>query len=463
MSLELIGFIVLSVGLLTTAGVVIVARNPIHSALSLIASFFFLAAIYLTLNANFVAVIQVLVYAGAIMVLFLFVIMLLNLSDEELGAARWNLHKVLGTAATLLLTGVLIWAIASAERNYLTEPASSRSGAIAQLRANASDHTFPTMEARTGFYEDLARLHIMAIDKVRLERGTPAARIDACEDVAALTPTLSPDRCQTQPGQVAARGIAAAALADFDKQLLALQSVIDGSPVPANWKGADAKRVPGLNPTRREQAVISVADIIFGNKLDALIDVQASTLLDKDGQAEIAAFAPAHPDQTASATQTPRELRGLTARLPRGRIEVARQRADLLEELAGDADLTEFLEARAALHTHYLAVVADVLRAMREDRTDAVVSTLAGASRDSGVRLTSFERSMVQDVLTNISARSARLAVVKTPAIYDESDFGSVEAVGRQLFTTFLLPFEVTSVLLLVGILGAVVIAKRRV
>ena len=58
----------------------IISRNPVTSALWLILNLFCIAGIYLTLNAQFIAVIQVLVYAGAIMVLFLFVIMLLNLA-----------------------------------------------------------------------------------------------------------------------------------------------------------------------------------------------------------------------------------------------------------------------------------------------------------------------------------------------------------------------------------------------
>ena len=61
---------------------VVTARNPIASALSLVVCFFFLAADYVLLDAHFVAVIQILVYAGAIMVLFIFVIMLLNLREE---------------------------------------------------------------------------------------------------------------------------------------------------------------------------------------------------------------------------------------------------------------------------------------------------------------------------------------------------------------------------------------------
>lgn len=58
-------------------------KNPIYAALSLILNFFSIAGLYLSLNAEFIAAIQILVYAGAIMVLFLFVIMLLNLKDEH--------------------------------------------------------------------------------------------------------------------------------------------------------------------------------------------------------------------------------------------------------------------------------------------------------------------------------------------------------------------------------------------
>ncbi len=62
---------------------VIVNRNPVASALSLVASFLCLAALFVGLNAYFIAVIQVLVYAGAVMVLFLFIIMLLDLKAER--------------------------------------------------------------------------------------------------------------------------------------------------------------------------------------------------------------------------------------------------------------------------------------------------------------------------------------------------------------------------------------------
>ena len=59
------------------------ARDPIHSAIALVACFFFVAATYAMLEAHLLAILQVLVYAGAIMVLFIFVIMLLNLESGD--------------------------------------------------------------------------------------------------------------------------------------------------------------------------------------------------------------------------------------------------------------------------------------------------------------------------------------------------------------------------------------------
>ena len=68
---------------LVFAGAVVVNRNPVASALCLVVSFLGLAALFVGLDAYFIAVIQVLVYAGAVMVLFLFIIILLNLKAEE--------------------------------------------------------------------------------------------------------------------------------------------------------------------------------------------------------------------------------------------------------------------------------------------------------------------------------------------------------------------------------------------
>jgi NADH-quinone oxidoreductase subunit J len=96
---------------------VIVQPNPIYSVLALIGAFFGLAGLYVLLDAPFVAVIQMIVYAGAIMVLFLFVVMLLNVPRED--AAEWDrAHPLyrpwprrIGAVLALLLIAQVGWAL----------------------------------------------------------------------------------------------------------------------------------------------------------------------------------------------------------------------------------------------------------------------------------------------------------------------------------------------------------------
>jgi NADH-quinone oxidoreductase subunit J len=86
------------------AALCITRRSPVASALYLIVTLFSLAVLFVLLDAQFIAVLQVLVYAGAIMVLFLFVIMLLNLGRR----GPSDLKGPAGTAAALVLAGVLL-------------------------------------------------------------------------------------------------------------------------------------------------------------------------------------------------------------------------------------------------------------------------------------------------------------------------------------------------------------------
>ena len=81
--MQLALFWIFSALMLIFGAAVIFLRNPVSSALSLVVSFVFLAALFVTLDAFFIGVVQVLVYAGAVMVLFLFIIMLLNLRSER--------------------------------------------------------------------------------------------------------------------------------------------------------------------------------------------------------------------------------------------------------------------------------------------------------------------------------------------------------------------------------------------
>jgi NADH-quinone oxidoreductase subunit J len=131
---------------------VIGQRNPMYSVLLLIASFGALSGLYIQLDAPFVAVAQIIIYAGAIMVLFLFVVMLLNAPRED--AAEWDRshplrHPNVGRFGALL-AGLLIvqlaWALSRV--NELAAPVGSRAdsvsvGSVVEMgRILFSRHTF---------------------------------------------------------------------------------------------------------------------------------------------------------------------------------------------------------------------------------------------------------------------------------------------------------------------------------
>lgn len=103
-------FWILTVWAVFSALMVITSRNPVHSVLWLIATFFAISGHYILLNAQFLAIVNIIVYAGAIMVLFLFVIMLMNLNREtEPQKNRWI--KMAGAIAGGCLLLVLVAAL----------------------------------------------------------------------------------------------------------------------------------------------------------------------------------------------------------------------------------------------------------------------------------------------------------------------------------------------------------------
>ncbi len=99
----------------------ILFRNPVSSAMSMVASFVGLAALFIGLNAYFVGIIQILVYAGAIMVLFLFIIMLLDLKATARPQRRNPLLLVSGTVIPLIFLGQICTVLPSIE-NKKAEP-----------------------------------------------------------------------------------------------------------------------------------------------------------------------------------------------------------------------------------------------------------------------------------------------------------------------------------------------------
>jgi NADH-quinone oxidoreductase subunit J len=123
---------------------VIINRNPVASALSLVVSFLGLAAVFISLDAFFIGIIQVLVYAGAIMVLFLFIIMLLDLRVEKRRRINWVAS--VGGAVVALVYLVQVFAVIH--------------------RFPASEQTFPPLARSTS--DDVHRIGTLLFDNYTL-------------------------------------------------------------------------------------------------------------------------------------------------------------------------------------------------------------------------------------------------------------------------------------------------------
>ncbi len=131
MNITEILFWILSVVALVSALLVITSKNPVYSVLSLIVTFFCISGHYILLNAQFLAIVNIIVYAGAIMVLFLFVIMLMNLNkDTEPQKNKWL--KLAGAVAGGTLLLVLVAALRSTEER-MTQMGSGDIGLIQNL------------------------------------------------------------------------------------------------------------------------------------------------------------------------------------------------------------------------------------------------------------------------------------------------------------------------------------------
>ena len=129
--IEAIIFYFFAIMTVTTATVVVTVRNPIHAALFLVLTFFTSAAIWMTLEAEFLAITLVLVYVGAVMVLFLFVVMML---DINIARMREGFSRVLplGIVVAAIMLG-LMWSVVTSDI-FSVE-------AIARPAAKAADYS----------------------------------------------------------------------------------------------------------------------------------------------------------------------------------------------------------------------------------------------------------------------------------------------------------------------------------
>jgi len=128
MSVQLLIFLVLAAVGVASAAMVVTRRNPVHSALYLVVTFFTVAAVYVLLHAEFLAAVQVLVYAGGIMVLFLFVILLVEGPSEAAKRRARPVHVATSAALVAVTTGLVAWHVLGASPSSAADKAPLAAG-----------------------------------------------------------------------------------------------------------------------------------------------------------------------------------------------------------------------------------------------------------------------------------------------------------------------------------------------
>ena len=123
----------------------VVTQNPVRSALCLVVTLLTVAVFYVILSAQFIAAVQIIVYAGAIMVLFLFVIMLLNLGAPEALKERGRLQPAAATALVVVFIGALIGstALLNLPAGKASAEVAARQGTVESIGINLFDPAQP--------------------------------------------------------------------------------------------------------------------------------------------------------------------------------------------------------------------------------------------------------------------------------------------------------------------------------
>lgn len=170
MSLEFLLFILFASTCAVTSVLMITRSNPVISALYLILNFAALAGIYLILNAQFIAVAQIIVYAGAIMVLFLFVIMLLRPEKEKLFILNPKL-KIASFVISLFVLGQLVYIIFVSSNSFsgnVDKQASVKVGTIETIGSELFTTYILPVEA-AGFLLLAATIGALVLAKKKFE------------------------------------------------------------------------------------------------------------------------------------------------------------------------------------------------------------------------------------------------------------------------------------------------------
>ncbi len=145
MILDTVIFYLLGSVAIASALLMVTRRNPVISVIFLILNFFCLAGLYLTLHAQFIAIVQIIVYAGAIMVLFLFVIMLLNLGNEDQLREKIGWKKIVAIGLGVALALEILYIVGYQSRLAAVQsPGAVEIGTVENIgRVLFSEYLFP--------------------------------------------------------------------------------------------------------------------------------------------------------------------------------------------------------------------------------------------------------------------------------------------------------------------------------
>jgi NADH-quinone oxidoreductase subunit J len=143
--MELVVFVIATMMVLGGAAGVIVRRHPVHAALSLVLTLFGVAVHFVSMEAHFLAAVQVIVYAGAIVVLFLFVIMLLGVDrTEDLSVEPLPIQRPIAVIASLAIVGLLVAGVVAARDAPVLQPGT---GLAAEVETAGGEVTAATPDA----------------------------------------------------------------------------------------------------------------------------------------------------------------------------------------------------------------------------------------------------------------------------------------------------------------------------
>ncbi len=179
MTAETVVFIVFAVAAVAGGLVMVLARNAVYSAIGLLTAMFSMAVFYVLNDAHFVAVVQVIIYAGAVMTLFLFVIMLIGVDRDEDTAEQIPLQRPLGL---LLAGGLLILLLAAAGADLVQRPGAA-GDAVSDTNGTieaVSEQLFGTW--MIPFQATVLLLTVAAVGTIALAQFSRRRRDEAIED-----------------------------------------------------------------------------------------------------------------------------------------------------------------------------------------------------------------------------------------------------------------------------------------